>query len=106
MKISTLIIFFFYLSPNLYSQQNQITTLSPAKNDYNVHSSSNHVYKYVISDKMLRTYFINNSIPTNFPVYNPVLDLISNKQIAIDWSLLNLDFFKPSYRVNVGQYFN
>ena len=76
------------------------------KNDYNAHSSSNHVYKYVISDKMLRTYFINNSIPTNFPVYNPVLDLISNRQIAIDWSLLNLDFFKPSYRVNVGQYFN
>ena len=106
MKISTLIIFFFYFSFHLYSQQNQIATLSPAKNDYNLHSSSNHVYKYVISDKKLITYFINNSIPINFPEYDSVLDLNSNKQIAIDWSLLNLDFFKPSYRVNVGQYFD
>jgi len=105
MKKFTLFISFIFFFANLFSQHIS-STFSVAKKPYNEVSSSNHVYKHVINDKQLSTYFIDNIIPIDFPEYNSSLDFNSNKQIVIDWSSTNLIFFKPSYRINVGQYFD
>jgi len=106
MKQFTLIISFIFFFTNLFSQQASISTFSSPKKTYNQASSTNHVYKYIISDKQLRIYFIANIIPIDFPEYDVNLDFNSNKQLAIDWSSSNLNLFKQSYRINVGQYFD
>ena len=103
-KITLAISLFFPIL--LFSQNSSISTFSQAKSDYNSVSSNKHVFKHVLNDKKLRAYFINDIIPSSFPEYNHAISYNVNKQIAIDWALQNQVLFKPSYRVNVSQYFD
>lgn len=54
--------------------------------------------EYIVYKEKLKTYFINDQIPSDFPKYIDTLSYKENKRIAIDWAYENSSLLKENFR--------
>ncbi len=54
--------------------------------------------EYVVHKEKLKTYFVNDQIPSDFPKYIETISYEENKKIAMDWALENPSLLKENFR--------
>ncbi len=57
-----------------------------------------HFWKYLFDDKKMKSFFIDEKIPSNFPLYDQLKTFEENKAIAKKWGSRNKNLIKKDAR--------
>lgn len=101
MKI-TVLSFFCIVSVSVFSQNSVSRDLKKTSVDQQEKSEikkSQGVYysDYIIHPEKLKTYFLTESIPSDFPKYDKLKTFDENKIIARNWAKANKELVKSEY---------
>jgi hypothetical protein len=75
------------------ADRNEVQATTPTTN------TNKGVYysEYVIYPEKLKTYFVSETIPTEFPHYDKLKSFEENKEIARVWAKANKELVKPQF---------
>jgi hypothetical protein len=106
MKNTILLLFFLGITTISFSQNerhqkaaqsfrgNQLESINTPKSQ---NQAELYNEKYLISEKILPYFFIDNAIPSGFPAYNDNLSREQNANLVSSWAKNNISQIKPDY---------
>jgi hypothetical protein len=88
-----------------FKSKNELKSIQAPRKEFSINKQQPKKFEkrpvhdeYVVHKEKLKTYFVSNQIPVDFPKYDKALSYDINKANAIEWAKKNAILFKENFR--------